>query len=653
MGKIVLLVSKEEMLHQAHNILQESRYKIEKMKVIRTEDTIVEARKAIAEGASIIIARGLQASLIKQYTDIPVVEIVMTAQEMALLVMKAKQILKKPHPVIGVVGSKNMFCDMSYFDVLYDIELRTYYETTGRRFGLAAEKAAEDKVDLIMGGNTAIRVAGEKGIPSLFLSTTEDAMRSAFIMAEHMDFAMEAEKKSAAQIETLLDYSTNGVIRLDRSGKVISVNPMMKQIMDGDGEDMIGKELTEVFHEISKESLDHILEKGEENHTWFIQTGKNKNAVLATLAPVVVDGKAEGAVFTCHRIRKREAPAPEQKGGGKKFIALGSFQDIVQKSGAMQECIRKARLYAMSEKPVLIQGETGTEVRLLAQGIHNASLRSGGPFLTLNCRGMGEEEQRKRIFGENGAIAMAAGGTLFLEEGEWLSADSQYRLYQAAAFRRLVSDAFSQWEHGDIRLIFAVSRPLDKIFREGKIRADLFYLLKGLTLDVPPLRDRKEDLKEMITAGFRSACERYSRYHALTDGAWKCLMDHPWPGNLIQIESFTERMVLTAGKRSLDEDMIRKLFEELYPEAEKKSREDGEHEEEREYGESRYGEGGYGGSEYKEDGYGENGGGAVYGEAAKIRAALKACAGNREKTAQALGISKPTLWRKMKKYGIV
>ena len=167
--------------------------------------------------------------------------------------------------------------------------------------------------------------------------------------------------------------------------------------------------------------------------------------------------------------------------------------------------------------------------------------------------------------------------------------------------------------------------------------------MKGLTLGVPPLRDRKEDLKEMITAGFRSACERYSRYHALTDGAWKCLMDHPWPGNLIQIESFTERMVLTAGKRSLDENMIRKLFEELYPEAEKKSREDGEHEEERGYGESRYGEGGYR----------ESGGGAVYGEAAKIRAALKACAGNREKTAQALGISKPTLWRKMKKYGIV
>ena len=103
MGKIVLLVSREEMLHQAHNILQEKKFEIGEMRVIETKDTVIEARKAIAGGATLIIARGLQASMIKQYTDIPVAEIVMTAQEMALLVMKAKQILKKEHPVIAVV----------------------------------------------------------------------------------------------------------------------------------------------------------------------------------------------------------------------------------------------------------------------------------------------------------------------------------------------------------------------------------------------------------------------------------------------------------------------------------------------------------------------------------------------------------------------
>ena len=132
MGKVAILVPREEMLYHAHNILQEKskskkHYEIGDMKVVRTKNAVMEARQSIAGGASMIIARGLQASLIKQYTDIPVIEIVATAQEMALLVVKAKQILKKENPVIAVVGFQNMFCDMSYFDSIYAIELRTFY----------------------------------------------------------------------------------------------------------------------------------------------------------------------------------------------------------------------------------------------------------------------------------------------------------------------------------------------------------------------------------------------------------------------------------------------------------------------------------------------------------------------------------------------
>lgn len=625
MGKIVLLVSREEMLHQAHNILQESKYKIEKMKVIHTEDAVVEARQAIAEGASIIIARGLQASLIKQYTDIPVVEIVMTAQEMALLVMKAKQILKKPHPVIGVVGTKNMFCDMSYFDMLYDIELRTYYEDGGRDFRRAAERAIEDNVDLIIGGNTAIEVAGERGIHSLFLSMTEDAMRAAFIMAEHVDYAMETEKKSAAQIETLLDYASNGVMRLDREGRVISVNPVMKQFMEKDEEELKGQKVSDIFHEISGEALKKVMDGGREDCSWFLQAGQT--AVLATLAPVMVEGQTEGAVFTCHRMKKKAPDTQKKRDKNRELIALGDFQDILQHSVSMQECIRKARLYSMSESPVLIKGETGTEVRLLAQGIHNSSLRSAGPFLAVSCLGMGEEEQRQRIFGDNGVLSMVNGGTLFLEDGQCLSADSQYRLYQMIRRHTRMSDSFVHKEHVDIRLIFSTSVPLAKMAEGGKFRKDLFYMLEGLTLEAPPLRDRKEDLKEKISMCLRSACEKYSRYHVLTEGGWKSLMEYPWPGNSLQIESFMERLVLTAGKRSLDEKNVRELMDELYS---------------------------FSMEENLETEIGSTSGGLPFlgKEAAEIKEALEQCGGNREKTAAKLGISKPTLWRKMKKYGI-
>ena len=218
MGKIALLVSREEMLHQAHNILQEKPYKIGEMRVIRTKDAVLEARESISAGATIIIARGLQASLIKQYTDIPVVEIVLTAQEMGLLMVKAKEILKKPKPVIAVVGFQNMFCDMSYFDAIYDIELRTYFAPDGAHLEASARQAIEEQADLLIGGDTAVGVAAKAGIPSLFLSITEDSLKNAFSMAESMAYAMEVEKKNAAQMETLLDYSFSGVIKLDGRG---------------------------------------------------------------------------------------------------------------------------------------------------------------------------------------------------------------------------------------------------------------------------------------------------------------------------------------------------------------------------------------------------------------------------------------------------
>ena len=112
MGKIALLVSREEMIHQAHNILQEKKFEIQEMRVIHTGDTVMEARRSIADGATIIIARGLQASIIKQYTDTPVVEIVLTAQEMALLVMRVCGDVHGDYyyPHIAGVGHSTQYC---------------------------------------------------------------------------------------------------------------------------------------------------------------------------------------------------------------------------------------------------------------------------------------------------------------------------------------------------------------------------------------------------------------------------------------------------------------------------------------------------------------------------------------------------------------
>ena len=634
MGKIALLVSREEMLHQAHNILQEKKFQIQEMRVIATEHTVMEARRSIADGASIIIARGLQASLIKQYTDIPVVEIVLTAQEMALLVTRAKQIAGKPRPVIAVVGFKNMFCDMSFFDELYEIELRTYYTGQGAGLPAAAHRAVDDGVDVMIGGDTAVLVATEAGVPSLFLSMTEDSMRQAFSMAESMEYAMNVEKKTAAQMETVLDYSFSGVIRLDGDGVITAINPLMEDMIGRGQAELKGRDIREIAPLMRGEALKQVFEEGKE-YSLFLEW--NQTPVFAVVAPVMIEGRVDGAIITCHKMKKKTAVQGKSAAAGRGSDAralppLVRFEDILQGSKAMQDCVRMASLYALSEQPVVLMGEPGTEKRMLAESIHNSSSRGNGPFLDVPCEGLSEEEQRNMIFGERGAALQAQGGTLLLRDVEELTAANQYRLYQLIRFRVCHGADIARRRKEDVRGLVTVRSTLIRLMGLGEISRDLYYLLSGLELSVPPLRERREDLQQKLEDTLRECCERYGRYHVLTGGAKKILLDHPWYGNLFQIESFCERLILTAGKRSIDEIAVKKLLEELYPELGTETPD------------SRDGAGANPGVREIPDYAGE--------EAARITGTLQKYGGSREKTAKELGISKATLWRRMKKYGI-
>ena len=629
MGKIVLLVPREEMLYLAHNILQEKKYAIAQMRVIQTENTVVEARNSIAAGADIIIARGLQASLIKQYTDVPVVEIVATAQEMALLVVKARQIVKKARPIIAVVGFQNMFCDMTYFETIYDIKLRTYFAANGSGLKEKAMEAVEDGADLMIGGDIAVETAKEADIPSLFLSITEDSLRTAFSMAESLDFAMGAEKRSNAQIETLLDYSFNGVVNMNRKGVITTVNPVMRDILGADGEQVAGRHITQVFSDIDRDKLSQVLEGKEESYSSFMQAGKT--SIFAILAPVRVGNETEGAILTCHKVKQqsRGERRPERDGANRVqgLIARRSFSSILQESGAMKECVHLARLYSQSEQPVLLLGETGTERRALAESIHNTGLCSEGPFLALSCAGLAREEQEEMLFGNKGAVFLAEGGTLYLEDVETLSLKSQYGLYQLIRYKTGSRD-FARTMGFHIRVIASsilTPEDLGHLAFSGGFRQDLYYLFTGLVLRVPPLRERPEDLEQAIRDTVKEACDQYSRYHVVTQGGMQCLKAYPWQGNLLQLEAFLKRLILTAEKRSIDEILVRKLLRELFPSSAP--------------------------VRMMPDGQGI-GGPVACEEERQIRLALAAQGGSRERAAACLGISKATLWRKMKKYNI-
>lgn len=605
MSKISLFVPRESMLFQAHNISQEKKYYVDDMYEVKSEDVVKKARECIANGTSIFIARGLHATLIKQYTDATVIDIVVTAQEMALLITRAKKIIKKDRPSIAVIAPKNMLCDMSYFESIYEINLKIYYEESKNELEEATINAYENQVDIIIGGETAVNKATSLGIPSLFLSTTEESLKNAIKIADNVKYAMESEKKSNAQLETILDYSFTGVIKLDTGGKILVINKIMESFF-ADGEKFIGRSVFEILQDITTDDFRQVIAGEVENKAYFFKVAGNN--FYAVLAPILVDGSIDGAILSCHKVLGPKSNIEsEQKKYKAGFVAVGNFKDIVCESKKMHETVHLAKLYANSDFPVMITGETGTERRLLAQSIHNFGTRSKEAFVMISCEGMEESLQRDLIYGEKGAVLDAKGGTILIEEVDKMSIANQYSLFQIIKYKILRS------KYLDVRVICTSRKNISELLSHGEILEELYYVLEGLNLFIPPLRERKADLSIMIDAAIKKINEKYSRLHHLSKGAKDILMEYDWNGNILQLDNFIERLILTATKRIIEERVVKELLDILYI--------------------------------HDVD--------IVQGEkAAKIKAALKRYEGNRVLTAKALGISKATLWRWMKKYDL-
>ena len=267
---------------------------------------------------------------------------------------------------------------------------------------------------------------------------------------------------------------------------------------------------------------------------------------------------------------------------------------------------------------------------LLAQCIHNNSTNRTGPFVQLNCASLEPEDQMTALFGTGyknkdgevdlGVLGMAENGTLLLQEVDKLSHTVQSNIYQAVRYHRVIQRNLERPVHVNTRIIVSSEGDLYALSCEGAFRMDLYYLLAGLRIDLPPLKKRPEDLADLLQDTFQRLCENLRRYHVITNGGMELLKSLDWPGNIIQINGFLERLVLTARHRSIDETAIRSLYDEMFPPL---AREAGQPAAPRQ---SREGQ--------------------------RILEALERNDGNRAVTAQELGISTTTLWRKIKKLGI-
>ncbi len=636
MVKMAMLFSEEQMVENARHIIEEENLDVVACKSIRTADAINEARSAIINGAKLIVARGYQAKLIQQYTKVPVVEVRLTAQEVGLLLKKAIRLTGKEHPCIAMIVFRNMVPDLSHMEELFGVRLKVCYIEHVEETGDIFAQMSEDRPDCIIGGTVAMEAGQAQGYLTLFYSSTEESIREAVDKAVRVAEAMETQLREEAQFETVLGASFSGIIRVNQNGDIIVINRFIENLLGKHNEEVKGKPLKNVVPEISMEQVDAILRGERESITTSVNYRNDSFMIL--IAPIEVGEKITGAILSV--TRSTEAAVYNRRAGQEMlmrgYVTQMTFDRIEAESPKARRILDQAREFALSYNPILLQLPIGIRGTALAKAIHNVSTYNAGPFISLDLGVIPESEQEVALFRpdgvdtdgygvvdgvEKGAMLLANHGTIYLKEIDKLSLQNQKQIVRTMQPLTEVRTDAQRINSLDVRLIGSSQRDLRMMMEHGELIPEFFYLITPLTLKVPSLKECPEDLKRLFDQYTKEYSRQYHKNIHVTEGGYHELCSLPWEGNNLQLELFTERLVLSAKKRIVDELVLRKLYQELYPSVKVLGNA------------QRY---------------------VTYHspEGDRIRELLQKYVGNRQAVAKELGISTTTLWRHMKKYGI-
>jgi DNA-binding NtrC family response regulator len=236
---------------------------------------------------------------------------------------------------------------------------------------------------------------------------------------------------------------------------------------------------------------------------------------------------------------------------------------LVGHSGAMRALRSQLDLLRASPATVLITGDSGSGKGVLARALHASSVRASGPFVTLHCAAVPDTLVESELFGhepgaftgavqqKQGLVARAAGGTLFLDEIAEMSLPAQAKIERFLQDREFTPLGATKARTVDVRILAATNRDLAACVQAGTFRAELYWRLKVVQLQVPPLRDRRDDVPLLVTHQLGRLAQRGEPRRSLTPAAMAALTTYDWPGNVRELENLTERMAAMAGERTI------------------------------------------------------------------------------------------------------
>ena len=522
----------------------------------------------------------------------------------------------------------------------------------------ACEAAARLLPDLVLmdihldagsdGIEAAERIRRELGIPTIFLTAYADEgtllraklaepygylvkpfdsrdLHTTLQVAFHKGQVDRALRQSRDDLAAILDAQRHGTVMIDADETVTLLSRAAGEMLGASADAAIGQPWTDVLH-LETDQQERLAAEMRSP-----QADRNKLSIA-------LSDSAEGAATL--EIEIRDDPRDDARRvlflyDVSQEVQLRQMLDqqalvgeMIGKSKPMQHVFQLIGEIAQVDSTAIIEGETGTGKELVARAIHQASRRADKPLVALNCGGLNEELAMSQLFGHKrgaftgavtdqvGIFEAAHGGTLFLDEIGELPMRVQTMLLRVLEEREITRVGESQSQKIDVRILAATNRPLAAEVEAGRFRADLLYRIRIARVDLPPLRERREDIP-LLARRFlgQHGATTGKRVTAISDGSMSVLIAHTWPGNVRELKNALEYAVIRAKSPIIQP-------EDLPPEVLEMAGQAG----------------------LLEDFTGD--------ERGRILAALKRTGGNRKEAAEMLGMSRATFYRRLSQLDI-
>lgn len=441
----------------------------------------------------------------------------------------------------------------------------------------------------------------------------------------------DAKSKPLGVTEIILESISDGVFTVDHEWQITSFNRAAEEITGIRRREAVGRRCSEVFRASMCETdcaLRRTMEDGRPiiNRQAFIIDAQGRRIPISVSTALLKDGRGRvvGGVETFRDLTLVEELRKELEGR----YELG---DMVSRSASVRRLFDILPQVAASDSTILIQGETGTGKEVLARAIHNLSGRRDKPFVAVNCGALPDTLLESELFGyvkgaftgaerdKPGRFALAEGGTLLLDEIGDVSAALQVKLLRVLQEKTYEPLGGTKTRKANVRIITVSNKDLAVLAKEGSFRQDLFYRINIVRLELPPLRRRKEDIPALV----ERFIDRLNRHQGklvsgLSEEALARLIAHDWPGNIRELENTIEHAFILCSSGRIELNHLPEVLRGPTASSPKTVREPS----------------------------------LQTAQAQAIREALERHGFNRIAAAQALGIHKSTLFRKVRALGI-